>query len=390
MQDLSRNSTVVAQSDHKTPYRRIYYLSGYDPRGPSFYYRLFSEQINAYAARTGRSLTVGRRHGRADPLVSRWSVTEGAETVLEVIFLHWDDIVRNHWPRQPLVIAWQGCPFALWCLVRGGLFRFAHMFQGAALGMAYPFLFFGVCCVLLLLLWLLARAALIAISGFPFAVGIASLLVMALLPACWRLADQQGVVWLFRSFVFTHRLGQDNDAYLRSRVIEFAERIVAIERNIPAQSLHIVGHSCGSFVMVMTAAELRRHPAFDRELASRVRLLSLGQNLPHLGVHKGAAAFHDDLRSLAAVPRLPWRDISSRDDYLCFAGVDPYRTCGISVELPTYPQLELINLTPRLQLESWWELINNQFSLHFEYLHTPMPELHGGFDFFEELLGCGH
>jgi len=367
--------------------KRIYFLSGFDPRGSSLYYRLFVEQLKAYGERTGRRLKVGRRRGQADPLFSTWHVEEGPATVLEVVFLHWDDIVREHWPRNPLVIAWQGFRFALWYVVRGGLVRIARMCPSVALCGFYPLLFFGFFGLLLLALGLLLRAGLTVLIGPWAAAALAVLAVLALVPACWRLADQQGVVWLFRSILFTHRLGQARDGALRPRLIELAQRILAIEHASPASRVQLVGHSSGSFVMAMLAAELRRQPGFEAELAPRLSLLSLGQNLANLAVHKGAAAFHNDLRTLAMVPRLPWRDITSRDDYLCFAGVDPYRSCRIPAEPPAYPQLQLIQLAQRLNLHSWGALITNQFPLHFEYLHTAPPERQGGFDYFEELLG---
>ena len=384
------------QAFHHRPLlrKRIYFLSGFDPRGSSFYYRLFVEQLKAYANHAGRSLKVGRRRGQADPLLSSWHVEERGTTVLEVVFLHWDDIVRDHWPRSPLVIAGQGVRFALWYLLSGGLLQIARLCPSVALCGLYPLLFFGFCGLVLGAMWLLLRgvlaAALAAAAVGAAAAGlIAALLVVALVPLCWRLADQQGVIWLFRSILFTHRLGQSRDGALRPRLRELAQRILAIERAAPAQRVQLVGHSSGSFVMAMLAAELRRQPAFAAELAPRLSLLSLGQNLANLAVHKGASAFHNDLRTLAVEPRLPWRDITSRDDYLCFAGVDPYRSCGLQADPPAYPQLELIHLAQRQGLHSWWTLINNQFPLHFQYLQTAPPPLQGGFDYFEELLGEG-
>ncbi|MEB3172639.1 MAG: hypothetical protein VKL97_02115, partial [Cyanobacteriota bacterium] len=288
--------------------RRVYFLSGFDPRGSSFYYRLFVEQLKAYATRTGRRLTVGRRRGQSDPLLSSWRVEEGVNPILEVVFLHWDDIVREHWPRQPFVIAWRGFRFALWYLLRGGGLRYARMCPSVALCGFYPLLFFGFFAVLLVLLALGLQGVLAAALGLAAGLSsaAAALVALALIPLVWRLADQQGVIWLFRSILFTHRLGQARDSALRPRLIELADRIVQLERSAPAERVELVGHSSGSFVMVMLAAQLRRHSAFADELAPRVSLLSLGQNLANLGVHKGAAAFHNDLRTLAAVPRLPW------------------------------------------------------------------------------------
>jgi hypothetical protein len=169
-------------------------------------------------------------------------------------------------------------------------------------------------------------------------------------------------------------------------MVELAKRVLAHEAGDPASSLLLVGHSSGSFVMAMLAASLRREPGFER-VAGHLQLLSLGQNLANLAVHKRATAFHQDLSTLAQLPRLPWRDITSSDDYLCFAGVDPYRSCGLAIDPPEYPELQKIRLVQRLGLTNWWSLITNQFPLHFQYLQTAKPELQGGFDYFEHVLG---
>ena len=377
-EEHNREPKAASQCDQGDLPKRIYFLSGFDPRGSAFYYRLFVEQLQAYAARTGRQLKVGRRRGQKDPLVSSWQVEEAGRSVLEVCFLHWDDIARQNWPKNPLRLIADGVGIYGWYLLRGGLLRIGRWAPTVALCGLWPFLFFAFWVVVTL-----AAAAAVAHWVNPW---LALVVAAVLVAAAWRLAELQGVVWLYRSIRFTHRLGQARDGGLRPRLIELAQRFVAIEGTAPARRVQLVGHSSGSFVMAMLAAELRRQPGFESALAPRFSLLSLGQNLANLAVHKGAVAFHDDLRTLAAVPRLPWRDITSSDDYLCFAAVDPYRSCGLAIEPPAYPQLELIDLAQRLDLTSWWALITNQFPLHFEYLHTAPPERQGGFDYFEELL----
>jgi len=360
--------------------KRVYFLSGFDPRGSAFYYRLFVEQLRAYAARTGRPLKVGRRRGQKDPLLSSWQVEEAGRSVLEVCFLHWDDIARQNWPKNPLRLIADGVGMAFWYVFCGGLPATARWAPRAALCGLWPLLFF--------LFWLFVIAALAVATAQILSPWLVPLVVPCIALLAWRLAELQGVVWLYRSIRFTYRLGQARDGGLRPRLFELAKRIVLLERAAPAQRVQLVGHSSGSFVMAMLAAELHRQPSFSAELQPRLSLLSLGQNLANLALHKGAVAFHEDLRTLAAVPRLPWRDITSRDDYLCFAAVDPYRSCGLAIEPPAYPQLELIKLAPRLALSSWWALITNQFPLHFQYLHTAVPERQGGFDYYEELLGA--
>jgi pimeloyl-ACP methyl ester carboxylesterase len=146
----------------------------------------------------------------------------------------------------------------------------------------------------------------------------------------------------------------------------------------------LVGHSSGSFVMAMLAAELRRQ---DRAatLTGRLSLLSLGQNLANLAVYPGAQAFHADLQELAQEPRLPWLDITCPDDLLCFAGVDPYRSCGLPAPTGTpYPTLKLVALS---QPKGWLNRLGlafQQFDLHFRYLRQ-VPANHG-FDPLSQLL----
>ena len=136
--------------------------------------------------------------------------------------------------------------------------------------------------------------------------------------------------------------------------------------------------------MAMLAAELRRQdPA--AAVTGRLSLLSLGQNLANLAVYPGAQAFHADLQELAQGPRLPWLDVSSRDDLLCFAGVDPYRSCGLPAPAGTpYPALKLVTLA---EPKGWLDRLGlafQQFDLHFLYLRQG-PGSHG-FDPLSQLL----
>ena len=191
-----------------------------------------------------------------------------------------------------------------------------------------------------------------------------------LLWQAWRLAEALGVVWLFRSIRFTHHLGQARDQGLRERVRHLASRVIDLEQVDPAQELLLVGHSSGSFVMAMLAAELRRQADWE-SLLPRLRLLSLGQNLANLAVHSGAERFHQDLIDLAVEPRPAWLDVTSRDDYLCFAGVDPYHSCGLPrPEGAPFPELRLIDLARPRGIRNWWQLMGCQFDLHFDYLRS--------------------
>lgn len=366
--------------------RRMVFLSGFDPRGASFYYRLFAEQLRRYQQLGNRSFELERRR-QADRLLSRWRVLEDGQPQLDVCFLRWDDIAREHWPRQPLVLLWDGLFVYGWYLIGGGIARIGRLSWRVALCGVYPALFVLLAaCSGVVLASALAQG--LALAGFSWGTGgwaLAGLVLAVWLGAAWQLAERIGVVWLFRSIRFTHGLARARDTTLRQRVEELAERLLELEEQDPADEVWLVGHSSGSFVMAMLAAELRRRGAWPA-LAGRLLLLSLGQNLANLAVHHQATGFHADLGLLAQEPRVPWLDITSHDDYLCFAGVDPYVSCGLPCQGESYPELRLIPLAQRQQLTTWWALASHQFDLHFEYLRTAEPGQSGGFDLYELLL----
>ncbi len=307
----------------------------------------------------------------------------------EIAFLHWDDIARSHWPRRSLAMIGEIATVYRWYLLDGGLWRIGRLCPGVALCGAYPGLFTA----LALMIALLGGAGLGgltygAIPAAGLAWGVAVLVALGttwlLLLAAWALADRLGVVWLWRSIRFTHRLGQARDGDLRARVGELAGRILELEAEAPATSVLLVGHSSGSFVMAMLAAELRRQDP-GSVVTGRLSLLSLGQNLANLAVYPGAQAFHADLKVLAKEPRLPWLDVSSRDDLLCFAGVDPYRSCGLPAPAGgPYPQLKLITLAQPKGAIRRLQQAFQQFDLHFRYLRQ--GQAGHGFDPLSQLL----
>jgi pimeloyl-ACP methyl ester carboxylesterase len=199
-------------------------------------------------------------------------------------------------------------------------------------------------------------------------------------------ADRRRVSWLFRSIRYTDRLARGLDGGLLERLEAQHQLLLAIEDNDPARDVVLVGHSCGTYVAAMLAAGLKRDPQAVN-VGSRLRLLTLGQNLIHLAGLPEAEDFRDDLRTLAVAPPLPWRDVSSLDDWISGAGVNPYDLAGLQRPAHPYPDQQVVPLRQRLGLRSRWSLLNNQFRLHFQYFQAvPASVDSGGFDLIDELL----
>jgi pimeloyl-ACP methyl ester carboxylesterase len=281
---------------------------------------------------------------------------------VEVVYLHWHDIARRHWPRQPLRLLADGLRMAQWYLLGGGLGQVAALSRAAAFTGFYPVLF----ALLIAGLALLSAGLVWAWLGpLPGLLAGALLLIRG-----WQLAEQLGVLWLFRTLRFTHELAEERVPELRQRLLDWIAQIDDLERRAPAEQVVLVGHSCGSFVAVMLAAELRRRPQACGVLG-HLELLTLGHNIPHLALLPAAERFRADLAALAAAPRLPWRDWSSRDDWLCFADVDVLQAAGVFASSANYPQRRLLPLAQQRGiapgLRGVWGRFSQQYQLHFDY-----------------------
>lgn len=371
--------------------RRVYYVSGFDPRGAPFYHGFFAQQLISFIERTGRALVLGSRQKHGHGLLSRWKVKEdGAAGAivfdLDYCFLHWDDIVRRGWVRDPLRLLKSGLTMSNYYLLQGALWRIGRMSYPVALcGLLPVVVTLGTLLVSISAAWLIGSLAGAMELVAPLQWLLAVVIAFGVSFLTWALAEQLGIVWMFRSMQFTRSLGQSGDGALRDRLKLHAKAILELEQVEPADEILVVGHSIGSFVMAMLVAELRRQQGFAT-IAPKLSLLTLGQSLPFLAEQGTATAFHRDLEELSLEPRLPWRDVSSTDDFLCFPAVDPYRSCGLRVPEPAYPEMEVIPLAQRQGLSSLWQVIQRQLGLHFEYLATADPERSGGFDYLELVL----
>src|SRR5687768_9298575 len=183
----SKMSTVPSAPAVKR--RRVHYFSGFDPRGPGHYHRLCREEA-AKPQPQGGALQVGGRE-KVSPVVSTWNVewkadtapTQGVQT--QHVFMGWDDLIRAHWSRSPLVLA------------RDFMQTYAHMFRHIGAGRVWrmyrPAFKAGILPLMVLFGPVLLALLLGAVLG---PLGWAAGVVLAL--AVWWLGMRGGLFWLLR------------------------------------------------------------------------------------------------------------------------------------------------------------------------------------------------
>ncbi|GAP38679.1 hypothetical protein [Piscinibacter sakaiensis] len=376
-------------------HRHVFYVSGFDPKGPAHYHRLYADEGAKAAAVGGYALEVGPRR-RAGEHGAAWSVrwrgplqppaAAAAEVHTEVEFLRWDDLVRAHWPRHAGVLARDLLATTALYLRTGALWRMARLAWPPVVALVVPVL------VLLALLAALPLAALaswaLVRAGAPLAAGVAAVpaLAAAAVLGARAIERRMNMQWLLRSYAYTGRQGTHGWPALEARLDAFAQRIVArAEDPAPCDELLVVAHSSGSIMAsIALARALQRAPGLARR-GPRLALLTLGQWSPLLSSLPGAGRFRAELATLAAEDALDWVDFTAPADGCCFALTDPVTAAGLPRPRPAHPRLLNPRFASQFSPATYAALVRDRFRLHFQYLMA--AERAGDYDYFALTAG---
>ena len=343
--------------------RHIFYVHGFDPRGPAPYQAIATEA----AAARGYKITPRRKAGA---YASAWEI-RGPQGEATHEFLRYDDLVRELWPR------WNGLrrPLAAWRVLfsywRAGVFRPLACHAPSALVALWlqalttltPFaLMLG----LGALGWRLATYADIG----PYAVGGA--LAAAAAPWAWRRLEAKiSVAWFTRSLAYFDAVGR-GEIDLSPRTEHFAERIAEVWRRGEADEVLVVGHSVGATLAVEALARaLELAPEAPR---ARLALRTLGQSIPiYLRLDRSGSFA---LRLAAVASALRWTDVTSRRDSASSGAMPIRENAGRAIR-----KLATGHIDAGV---SWRQRAGNPLEFHFNYLRPQDPAL--GFDYLTALL----
>jgi hypothetical protein len=370
--------------------RKVFYVSGYDPRGPLWYHGIYRREAAKQAALSGMRIAVSRRDRSASE-VATWKVeaeTDGIETVTDYHFLRWDDVVRSYWPRGPK-LAW---------LTFGVVATFIrHGVLGRVLKTSWPTFICGVlpsgfvlALGLAMLLAGLAAGYLVSwIAGWPGWVAWLMAVAFAVPATIYgsQVLDRKfSINWLTRIYAFNIEQVNRRTPELDQRIAAWTALVAGAARNGECDEILIVGHSTGAQAAVsLLARTLKRAPDLGR--GCQLSLLTLGGSIPMLAWWPQSQWFRDELASVAGHPELEWIDFTIAQDGACFALHDPVASSGIAHPDGVEPKPKLLSakLFDLYPPETFQAVRRNWYKVHFHYLMA--GERLGDYDYFAITAG---
>jgi pimeloyl-ACP methyl ester carboxylesterase len=371
--------------------RKVFYVSGYDPRGPLWYHGIYRRNAARQAELSGMRIEVSRREKSGGDVVT-WKIdaeTDGIETATDYSFLRWDDIVRSYWPRGSR-LAWLTFGVVLTFVRHGVLGRVLRTSWPTFICGVLPSSFVLALGLAVMLVGLAVGYALSVLAGWP---GWTSwpIAAAAAVPGTiygTRVLDRKfSIHWLTRIYAFNIRQVHRRAPELDRRLDAWAALVADAAGSGEWDEVLVVGHSTGAQAAVsLLARALKLKPDLGSG-GCQVSLLTLGGSIPMLAWWPQSQWFRDELARVAQQPGLDWIDFTIAQDGACFALHDPVESSGIAHPEGAEPKPKLLSakLFDLYSPEAFQAVRHNWYQVHFQYLMA--GERLGEYDYFAITAG---
>ncbi len=362
--------------------RKVFYLPGYDPVPARHYREMYRREGAAQANISGYALHMQAKQGEGYAWDVRAEI-DGIETVTEVEFLGWNDIVVASMQSGILASYWLLLRTLWLYLLTGALFSLIRLRPAPMLAALYPVVLLGGQLLLaiaagLLVGWLLRYALIymalpfieswpmlqVAYLGIGF-VGVATLagiVTAVLVLKAFKARDSRiYAYYLLYVYAFSAWHAGGYPPALRARLEDFKARIAKALTEDNDEVL-IVGHSVGAHLGVELLADMERDGMIKGN--TPLALLSLGEVIPMISYLPAARGLRRSLHALGKSARVFWLDVTAPGDGGCFALCDPAAVSGVD----TGPKVLSAAFSQTLKPETYAARKRSFFKLHFQYL----------------------
>ena len=360
--------------------RKIFYISGFDPRGPNYYHTLYRDEAETFAQLTGENINIlNRKH--ASPIETTWKIErtiDGQSVKIDFSFLRWDDIVRENWEK------------AAWPLFTKSFKTYAHIARNFDWKLAFSLnrtplitLIYPILLAFILLSGIMKGWDMVAAISSWWIIQIPALI--GLFWAASKLFSTLKAPWLLRLFIANHSIVENDLPTLNTRTQEFAALIKAQIDAGTYDEILLIAHSNGTALLTPLIAAL----ADIKANMSALRIVSLGHCIPLVTLNTKATAYLATMKA-AAVQNIKWLDIGAPADGTCYALIGPYKAAS-GLDQSTIKN-DITTISPRFHTlyeeEHYKKLRWNKYAYHFLYLTCPDTQPQNSYSYFELTSGA--
>lgn len=347
-------------------FKDVFYLGGFDPRSPKYYYSLFKKNALKTSALAGK---------KAD--ISSMKQDESFEiscddTQINYHFLPWHDVVKENFVKNSFDLFSVMLIYARFCaqpLLR--TYKHSHM---QLIGALYPFFY------VLFTYALLFCALYFLLKSFDFSLEFCALGVLLLVLGAkiiFWLGSKIHVFWLLGIYIFCLKYAQGKIP--DEKITSFAERILEAlkqNQNRADYEVLVLSHSVGTILAISVLAKVIELAKAQNIDISALRLVMLGSCIPLVSFHNCCEFYKEQMRVLAS-SRIPCYDLSSKIDGACFPLFNYAKALNISA-----PNLEFLSVRffKIYSPKTYKKIRYAWYKVHFLYLMA--TEIKGGYDFF--------
>lgn len=360
--------------------RHIYYVTGFDPRGISFYYSLLKREALLSKKRKQSQFYAGKLNAENEHSSSCPLIFEAPENFTsEYHLLSILDLIAPYFRQSILQAMWQALTM-FWMMISSKIiFKcLIHSFK-FGLFILYPFI--------ILFLSMAASWGLSALLSSQLVPQEYSwvcipifLLIFYLFLALLKKTDQfHYIFYLLGDFYFSQTAVRNKNEALNTRIDRFAHDIVnTLSKTDENEEILIVGHSSGGLLAIQLMATLC--DIAPPETVSRLSLLTMG-NQASLGFLNNAEVFHKNIDTLLKSPGITWRDVFAPQDVISSGKLEVNKF--FSGQLSSGYECMSARLGESLTPENYKIMVHKFFRIHMQYLRS--SETGRGFDYFQLL-----
>jgi hypothetical protein len=364
--------------------RKVFYISGYDPRGYRYYYSLYKKNLSLQNSLNGLNATITSKAIK-DKYTYTWDVSSNTDhnTQTKYSFLVWDDIIRDNWSDGFTGIAKDSYQYLRRYVFKGLTSKFAKVNKQRLITGYYPTLYnvFSILIILFICYNFLQLAT--SFVGIILAFVFSLVIFYLLLKYYFKLGKTLGVFWLGRIYAFCVQWANSEIKDIDQRIEEFSNIILDSFQD-DYDEIIISSHSVGTIMMIPVASKVIQKAKENNIDISRLKILTLGHCIPLVTLHKEGIKFRNDLEYIANQDNLTWVDFTAAIDGACFYLDNPVKSAGIK-KFKKGPKVLSTRFFKLFKKDTYKKLRYDWYKAHFLYLMA--TDIKGKYDYFEITAG---